>query len=104
MADEQRVLQSLGMALRAGKIVMGDEAVLKTVQARLAALVLIASDASDKTKKKYRDKCRTYQVPLLELGLAERIGSALGQPPRVVVGVTDAGFSSIILKHYQANL
>lgn len=40
------------MAMRAGKLVTGDETVLKAVRSGKAKLVLVAGDASDNTKKK----------------------------------------------------
>lgn len=44
-------LSSLGMAMRAGKLVTGDEIVLKAVRKGEVHLVIIAGDASPNTKK-----------------------------------------------------
>ena len=51
-----KALSYLGLAMRAGKIVTGDEAVLKAVRSSEAKLVVLAGDASDNTQKKFRDK------------------------------------------------
>ncbi|WP_148505283.1 L7Ae/L30e/S12e/Gadd45 family ribosomal protein [Paenibacillus beijingensis] len=91
-----KALSQLGMAMRAGKVVTGDETVLKTVRQGKAHLVLIASDASDNTKKKYRDKCATYGVVMSEAFSREALGRALGKAERVSVAVTDAGFANMI--------
>ncbi|HEY4430864.1 MAG TPA: ribosomal L7Ae/L30e/S12e/Gadd45 family protein, partial [Paenibacillus sp.] len=60
-----KALSYLGLAMRAGKIVTGDEAVLKAVRSSEAKLVVLAGDASDNTQKKFRDKCGTYDIPLV---------------------------------------
>lgn len=48
---KHKALSLLGMAMRAGKLVTGDETVLKSVQQGKAKLVIAAGDASDNTKK-----------------------------------------------------
>ena len=98
-----KVLSSLGMAMRAGKIVTGDETVLKTVRAGKAKLVLVAADASDNTKKKYRDKCASYGVFLAEAFSRDLLGRALGKEERAIVAVTDSGFANMIRGHLSQN-
>jgi ribosomal protein L7Ae-like RNA K-turn-binding protein len=93
---KHKALSMLGMAMRAGKVVTGDETVLKTVRQGKTKLVLMASDASDNTKKKYRDKCRTYGVKLVEAFDRITLGEAIGKSERVLVAVTDTGFSESI--------
>lgn len=46
-----RALSQLGLAMRAGKVVTGDEIVLKAIRSSEAKLVILAGDASDNTKK-----------------------------------------------------
>ena len=57
----KQVASLLGLAMRARKLATGESA-LKAVQSQQARLVLIATDASDNTKKKYIDKCTYYHV------------------------------------------
>lgn len=58
-------LSLLGLAMRAGKVLSGDELVLKAIRSQEATLVVLAGDASDNTQKKFRDKCGSYSIPLL---------------------------------------
>ncbi|HUC90929.1 MAG TPA: ribosomal L7Ae/L30e/S12e/Gadd45 family protein [Paenibacillus sp.] len=99
MTAKHKALSALGMAMRAGKLATGDETVLKAVKQGKAALVLVAGDASDNTKKKYRDKCATYGVPLLEVFDRFTLGAAIGKEERVIVGVADSGFAGMIRSH-----
>lgn len=94
-----KALSALGMAMRAGKLATGDEIVLKAVRANKAKLVIIAGDASDNTKKKFRDKCTSYDVPLMEVYDRVSLGRAIGKAERVVLAVTDVQFAGLIAGH-----
>ena len=64
--DEHKALSLLGMAMRAARSSQGMKQCLNRVQQGKAKLVIAAGDASDNTKKKFRDKCATYNVKLVE--------------------------------------
>jgi ribosomal protein L7Ae-like RNA K-turn-binding protein len=89
-----RVTQFLGLASRARKLVTGEELVIKGIQNRQVELVIISQDASENALKKITDKCRTYNVPCIQFGDRDLLGQAIGKGPRVVIGVTDSGFSA----------
>ena len=63
----------VGLAAKAGKVVSGEFATEKAVKSQKASLVLIAEDASENTKKKFRDMCTYYQVPLYIIGSKEEL-------------------------------
>lgn len=84
--------------MRAGKLVIGDEGVLKSVRSGEAKLVVLAEDASPNTKKKYTDKCRSFQVPLVQCCNRAEIGRSIGKEERVIVAVTDIGLAQMIQK------
>ena len=71
----RKELSLLGLAAKAGKIVSGEFATENAVKAGKAFLVLTAEDASDNTKKKFRDMCTFYQVPFYSIGTKEELGS-----------------------------
>ncbi|MFD2613047.1 L7Ae/L30e/S12e/Gadd45 family ribosomal protein [Paenibacillus gansuensis] len=93
-----KLLNQLGLALRAGKLLSGDENVLKAVRSGSAKLVFVAHDASDNAKKKYRDKCRSYQVLHTEELSREQLSVSIGKEDRVVLAVTDPGFAKMMMK------
>jgi ribosomal protein L7Ae-like RNA K-turn-binding protein len=88
--------QLIGLAMRAGKIVSGEERVLREVRSGNAQIVLLTLDAAKNSEKKIVDKCTTYQVPVLRYGTREELGSAMGKRERVVIAVTDLGFARLI--------
>ncbi|MFC0188856.1 YlxQ family RNA-binding protein [Fictibacillus aquaticus] len=83
----------LGLANRAGKIISGEELVVKAIQKNTAKLVLLSEDASENTKKKVTDKCKFYQVEWQWIPDRNTLGNAIGKEQRVVVAVSDQGFS-----------
>ncbi|MBS7530775.1 YlxQ family RNA-binding protein [Hazenella sp. IB182353] len=90
--------QLLGLSMRAGKLISGEELVLRAVRSRSAKLVIMSEDAAKNVEKKVTDKCHTYEIPLLRFGTRTDIGNAIGKGQRVVVALTDQGFAQSIKK------
>lgn len=93
MSAKYNVFQLLGLATRAGKVVTGEEIVIREIQSKRAHLIILSEDASANTKKKVTDKCSFYNVEKYEFGGREELGRAIGKEARVVLAITDAGFA-----------
>lgn len=63
--NEKRVLQTLGLCSKAGKAASGEFQCEDAVRSRTARVVLLASDASGNTVKKFQNKCRILSHPHL---------------------------------------
>ncbi|MCL6632015.1 MAG: ribosomal L7Ae/L30e/S12e/Gadd45 family protein [Alicyclobacillus herbarius] len=92
-ANELRALSWLGLALRAGRIRVGSEAVFSAIRSGQAKLVVLAGDAGSNLAKKVADKCAFYQVPLRKGPDKSVLGQALGRRTVGVVAVLDAEFA-----------
>ncbi len=90
---QDRILSMLGLAEKAGRIASGEFSAEKAVKTKQAFLVVIACDASDNTKKMFRNMCTFYQVPMYEYATKEELGHAIGKQYRASLAVTDEGFS-----------
>ena len=95
--SQPKWMSLIGLATRAGKVITGEELVVKEVRAGKAKLVLIAEDASDNTAKKISDKCHHYGVPLRKVSDRYTLGQVIGKDARVTVAVMDAGFSKKLI-------
>ncbi|RHP29475.1 L7Ae/L30e/S12e/Gadd45 family ribosomal protein [Lachnotalea sp. AF33-28] len=93
-----RVLSLLGLAMKAGRIESGEFSTEKAVKSQQAALVIVASDASDNTKKMFTNMCTYYQVPFCCYGTKDELGPAIGKEIRASLAVTDEGFRDAIIK------
>ncbi|WP_281887564.1 YlxQ family RNA-binding protein [Paenibacillus sp. YYML68] len=94
----ERFYSNLGLAMRAGKVLTGEEMVIDAVRTGDAKLVIVSEDASANTLKKVNDKCIHYQVPIHQYGSREQLGASIGKESRVVIAVTDAGFARLLVK------
>jgi Ribosomal protein HS6-type (S12/L30/L7a) len=94
--NRARLLSLLGFAQKAGKIVSGEVAVEHAVRAGKARLVLVAVDASDNTRKSYRDLAAYYRIAYYEVLSKDEFGHATGKPSRAALAVTDPGFGKAI--------
>ena len=74
--NEDKILNLLGLAQRAGKVISGDFIV----------------------EKKYTQLAETHQIPLHSIANKEALGTAIGKEVRVVVAVLDDGFAKAIVK------
>ena len=92
------VLPMLGLCKKAGGLKSGAYSVEEAVKSGKAALVILASDASERTKKTHRDMCTYYHTPLWEYGTKETISAAIGQDNRVSVVITDQSFAGELIK------
>lgn|SRR5690625_1369651 len=90
----QRYLSILGLAYRARKCVTGTETIVEHIRTKKAKVVLVARDASERTKKLLHDKCNTYNVPYIEVGKRKALGSAIGKSERVAIAILDEGFAT----------
>lgn len=91
-------LSTLGLAYRARKAVVGTDITLTYLKQKKLVLILLATDASDATKKQVYDKAKTYQVEVLEAVSSQQLSQALGKFGIKVIGITDQGFSQLLTK------
>lgn len=79
-------LQSFGLAFKAKRILIGDEifANMKKI-----SLIILASDVSLNTRKKFLDKANFYDVELIVSFTKEQLGSSLGKYEIAAIGVLD---------------
>ena len=90
--NRQKAMNLIGLAMRAGKLVTGEELTIADIRRNKAKIVFVANDASENTKKKIKDKSSYYEVPCFELFSEAEITQMIGRP-RKVFGILDNGFA-----------
>ena len=88
----------LGLATRAGKVVFGTEAVLKEIEKNRTKLVIIAIDASERTKMKFKNICNEKNIPIKEALMMDELSKTIGKDNKAVLGIKDINFSNEIIK------
>lgn len=94
-----KALSLVSLATKAGKTASGEFCTEKEVKTGMAELVIVAEDASANTKKKFKNMCDFYEVPIYFYGDKDTLGHAMGKEFRATLAVTDAGFAKGIKKH-----
>jgi len=97
------ILHMIGLALRAGRLEVGEEPVGAVCRARDCRLILVARDAADNTFRRVRHfadagQCLWISVPYTK----DELGSAVGRTSCAMLAVTDIGFAEAIAKKLAA--
>jgi len=93
-----KTLSLLGLSAKAGKVASGEFAAENAVKTGKAHLLIVAEDASNNTKKKFKNMCDFYQVAIYFYGDKGALGHAIGKEFRASLAITDAGFAKGITK------
>ena len=95
---DKKILQLLGLCQRAGRLTSGETGALSAIKDGSSQLVIVAENASDNTKKKFRNSCEYYGVPYYEYATKEELGRHIGKEMRASVAVTNAGLAGSLIK------
>ena len=98
--QEDKIWGYLGLAAKAGKLVSGEFMTEKAVKQGTAKLVILAEDASDNTKKMFRNMCEFYHVEMYTMSSKEALGHGIGKQFRASLAVLDDGFAKAIKKQF----
>ncbi len=97
----------LGFAMRAGRVIIGTDAVISALSVRGAKavrLVIVASNASDGTKNRIAHKCEFYNKTKITADIdSSELGRLLGKLyAPAVIAITDDRFAEELIKAHTA--
>ncbi len=95
---EQKILNLLGLASKAGVIVSGEDSVVQFMVKKKAKIVFIANDCSPKTLDKFKKKCYFYNIECYDCFSSEKLSQSIGKT-RKVIAVCDHNFYEGIKKY-----
>ena len=98
-----RMLNMLGLCMRAGKIISGEKACVQAVRSGSVYVVIMDRAAAKNASKAVGDACTFHEVPLVYAPEYE-LGDAIGKPGRMVAAITDPKLADRILQFDQADL
>lgn len=90
---ERRALELLGLALRAGRVVIGTRAVREAGAAGRLRSVLLAEDAGAGARGRLGAALGARGVTALRVSSRKKLAAALGREDLVTAGVTDEAFA-----------
>lgn len=98
-----KILSLLGIAAKSGSVLSGEFSTEKAVKEGKAYLVIVAEDASDNTKKMFRNMTEFYEVPMYLYADKETLGHFIGKEFRASLAVTNEGLARSIEKKINEN-
>lgn len=99
----EHVLSFLGLALKAGKVEIGEEPVGAVTRAKKARLVLLAQDAAPGSVRRAMGFAETGSCLCLTVDAdKDALGSALGRTSCAMCAVTDIGFAATLAEKLAA--
>lgn len=96
-----KVLNLLGIAKRAGKLVLGTDSVLNVLPSKKVKLLFLASDVSEATHDKFDKKAFFYQIRVVDKYTTSELSAALGVTQIKLIGVIDQGFAEALIKEIE---
>lgn len=97
MTQHNRVLSLLGLALRGGRLAVGEEPAALAAKAGQARLLLTASDAAENTLRRAERLAEEGHCLYLALPFTKaELGGALGRGSAAVAALTDLGLAAAV--------
>ena len=97
--SNRNILSLLGLALRGGNLVVGEEPVEAVTRARDARVVFVASDAAENTVRRVRHFAEVGQCLWLKLPFTkDELGGAVGRSSVAIVALTDIGLAGAVVR------
>lgn len=90
-------LALLGLAKKAGRLSVGNDAVLEALHTGRARAVIFACDAADNTVRRFKSRCGDVPVETLPY-TKETLGAAIGYKSCAAAAICDAGFAAAFSK------
>ena len=91
-----KILGLIGLAARARKVCFGADSVEDRTSRRQVKLLIVAEDASDRTKDKFKKIAEKENVPIIVKGEIELLSKAIGKSNKAIIGIEDINLSNEI--------
>ncbi|MST74073.1 50S ribosomal protein L7ae [Roseburia sp. MUC/MUC-530-WT-4D] len=88
----------LGLAAKSGHVASGEFSTEKAVKSGKAFLVIVSEEASENTRKMFRNMTDFYYVPMYIFGTKEELGHYIGKEFRASLAITDENLAKAVEK------
>ena len=99
----EHILSMLGLALKAGRVEVGEEPVGAAARAKKARVIFVAQDAAPSSMRRAQSFARTGSTLCVTLPAGkDTLGRSLGRTSVAMCAVTDIGFAESLVKKLAA--
>ena len=100
---DKHIYSLIGLCQKAGYAKAGEFQTEKYAKSGAAFLVIVAEDASENTKKKFKNMSDFYQIPYFEFGNKDDLGNSIGCEFRASLAITNKGLADKIISKLKDN-
>ena len=93
MKQSDNFLNNLGLARRANVLLSGETLFKNLAKVKL---LILATDASQKTKERVHKKAHFYNLPVVEKYSSKELSEATSLSNRMVLGIVDNNFAKML--------
>lgn len=93
-----KILGLIGLAARARKVCFGADSVEERTNKKKVKLLIIAEDASERTKDKFSKLAQKQNIPIIIIGEISILSKAIGKSNKAIIGIEDINLSNEIQK------
>lgn len=98
MESNKKVLGLLGLCTKAGDICFGTDACIDLITKKKIKLLIVAEDASDRTKRNLEFICNNNDTKICFYGKIDELSKAIGRNNKAVIGIKNKNFANQIEK------
>ena len=91
----------LGLIKRSGNLIEGYSKCDEQRNKRNFYLVILCDEASNSTKKKFRNHCTEKNIPLIEGFTKEELGASIGREEIKILAVVDKNMAEKLISLYK---
>lgn len=96
--NNKKILGLIGLAARARNVCFGADSVELEMKKKKVQLVIMAMDASERTKQKFKKLCEEHGIPIIIEGEIEILSKAIGKSNKAIIGIEDINLAKEIQK------
>lgn len=96
--NNKKILGLIGLATRARKICFGADSVELEIKKKKVYLIIVATDASERSKEKFKKLGENYNIPIILEGEIEILSKAIGKSNKAIIGIKDINLANEIQK------
>ena len=98
LINQNKALGLIGISAKAGKVAFGAEQVTEAVERGKVKLVILAKDASEKTKENFVLFCKRRNVRVIIYETIENLSKAIGKQNKAIIAIKDKNLGEEIYK------
>ena len=96
--ENNKILGLIGLAARARKICYGADSVEEKTIKNKVKLLIIAEDASERTKQKFQKLSEKFSIKLIIYNNINSLSKAIGKENKAILGIEDINIANEIKK------